>query len=135
MFGFLFGRKKKKAKTAGPQTFTMIHEVAVIVINGKPVTVVKAPFTATQSDDIARVALRYYLRALPGVASVVMLATDPMDADQRAIFIGSAEFTPTLSQRQINDFKFTEVKVEVPFIPWFLKDELDKPEGPRDSGN
>ena len=132
MFGFLFGRKKKKAKADSPQTFTMTHEIAVIAINGKAVTVVKAPITATQSDDIARVALRYYLRALPGVASVVMIATDPMDADQRAIFIGSAEFTPTLSQRQINDFKFTEVKVEVPFIPWFLKDELDKPEEPRD---
>lgn len=124
MFGFLFGRRKKKTKApAGQQTFPMTHEIAMTVINGKAVTVVKAPFQATQSDDVARVALRYFLRALPGATSVVMVATDPMDTDQRAIFIGSAEFTPVLSQRQINDFKFTEVKVEVPFIPWFLKEQ------------
>lgn len=124
MFGFLFGRGKKKAKaSAGPQTFPMTHEIAMTVINGKAVTVVKAPFQATQSDDVARVALRYYLRAFPGVTSVVMVTTDPLDADQRAIFIGSSEFTPVLSQRQINDFKFTEIKVEVPFVPWFLKEE------------
>jgi hypothetical protein len=128
MFGFLFGRRKKKAAkaSAGQQTVPMLHEIAVIAINGKTVTVVKAPIQATQSDDVARVALRYYLRALPGATSVVMVATDPMDPDQRAIFIGSAEFTPTLSQRQINDFKFTEVKVEVPYVPWFLKEEENK---------
>jgi len=128
MFGFLFGRRKKKAKAAaGQQSFAMTHEIAMTVINGKQVTVVKAPIQATQSDDIARVALRYYLRAFPGVTSVVMVATDPMDADQRAIFIGSAEFTAALSQRQINDFTFSEIKVDVPFIPWFLKEDLNKP--------
>ena len=127
MFGFLFGRKKKPKAAAGPQTVSMTHEVAVTVINGKAVTVIKGPIHATQSDDIARVALRYYLRALPGVTSVVMVATDPMDPDQRAIFVGSAEFTAALSQRQINDFKFTEVKVDVPFVPWFLKEEPVQP--------
>ncbi|WP_341703623.1 hypothetical protein [Ferrovibrio sp.] len=125
MFGFLFGRRKKKAAKIA-DTFSMTHEIAVTAINGKSVTVVKAPFAATQSDDTARVALRYYLRALPGVTSVVMAATDPMDADQRAIFLGASEFTAALSQRQINDFTFAEIKVEVPFIPWFLKEELDR---------
>ncbi|MFC3677176.1 hypothetical protein [Ferrovibrio xuzhouensis] len=124
MFGFLFGRRKKKTKTpAGQQTIPMTHEIAMTVINGKAVTVVKAPFPATQSDDIARVALRYYLRAFPGVTSVVMVTTDPMDTDQRAIFIGSAEFTAALSQRRINDFQFSEIRVEVPFVPWFLKEQ------------
>lgn len=125
MFGFLFGKKKKATSASGQPLIPMTHEVAMTVINEKTVTVVKAPFTATQTDDIARVAMRYYLRAFPNTIPV-MLTFDPMDPDQRAIFIGPREFTDALKDRQINDFRFGEVKVEVPFIPWFIKEDLDK---------
>lgn len=125
MLGFLFGKKKKKS-ASGQALVPMTHEVAMTVINDKSVTVVKAPFAATQTDDIARVAMRYYYRAFPGTITV-MLTWDPMDTDQRAIFIGPREFTEALKARQIGDFKFNEVKVEVPFIPWFLKEDTQKP--------
>jgi len=124
MFGFLFGRKKKARSASGQPLIPMTHHVAMTVIAERSVTVVRAPFTATQTDDIARVAMRYYMRAFPGTTPV-MMTFDPMDPDQRAIFIGPREFTDALKDRQIGDFTFNEVKVDVPFIPWFIKEELD----------
>lgn len=131
MFGFLFG-KKKKTNASGQQLIPMEHEIAMTVIGDKTVTVVKAPFAATQTDDIARVAMRYYLRAFPNTTPV-MVTFDPMDPDQRAIFIGPRDFTDVLRQYQIGDFKFAVVRVDVPFIPWFLKPEAEKKEGEGDA--
>lgn len=125
MLDFLFGKKKKKANAAGQVLIPMVHEVAMTVIADKTVTIVKAPFTATQTDDIARVAMRYYLRAFPNTVPV-MVTHDPMDTDQRALFIGPRDFTEQLKQREIGDFKFSQVKVEVPFIPWFIKEDVEK---------
>lgn len=123
MFGFLFG-KKKKTNAAGQALIPMWHEVAMTVIADRSVTVVKAPYSATQTDDIARVAMRYYMRAFPNTVPV-MVTHDPMDPDKRAIFIGPRDFTDALQKYQIGDFKFSVVHVDVPFIPWFIKEDLE----------
>ncbi len=124
MFDFLFG-KKKKTNASGQTLISMRHEVAMTVINDRSVTVVKAPFTATQTDDVARVAMRYYMRAFHNTIPV-MVTFDPLDPERRALFIGPRDFTEALKKYQIGDFKFTSVNVEVPFIPWFIKEDLEE---------
>lgn len=124
MFGFLFGKKKKKSASGQP-LIPMAHEICATQMNSKPVTIIKAPFAAIQTDDTARVAMRYYLRAFPNTTPV-MVTHDPMDPEMRAIFIGPRELTETLQARQLGDFQFTQVRVDVPFIPWFFKEDLEK---------
>ena len=123
MFGFLFGRKKKNA--AGQQLIPFTHEVCVTQINGRKVVIVKTPYSALQSDEATRVAMRYFMRTFSGTVPV-MASYDPLDTERRAIFVGPSEFTAALQSHRIADFPFTPVNVQVPFIPWFFKEELEK---------
>ena len=127
ILGFLFGKRKKKAAAAKPQSVMANHEVAEITLGDAKVLVVRVPWRAVEADDVANFCLRYFSRAFPN-RIFCLLSVDPMDPDQRAAFVGPRALTDILRNRQVTDFSFEAKSVEVPYVPWFLQpDENAQP--------